>query len=211
MRRVEECGARGGTWSRGCSSLSRCPWGAPGEPAGGPSRVAGGSAGRAELLVLGLDARSLWPREPQVGREPSRGGRGQGPAPRPAAAPGGSSPAARPTRWAGWQRPARATWPFEGRRPGPPATWQASPETFPSSHSRRIFPSGCLPFCLVLPSSLHCPHSWWSRPRPAPPTFADVELSQPYLPRAYFSLAKRKKSRGEVFERWKPGEGRTFK
>lgn len=92
--------------------------------------MAGGSAGRAELLVLGLGARSLWAREPQVGREPSRGGRGQGPAPRPAAAPGGSSPAARPTRGARWQRPARATWPFEGRRPGPPATWQAPPRLF---------------------------------------------------------------------------------
>lgn len=152
--------------------------------------MAGGSAGRTELLVLGLGARSLWPRETQVGREPSRGGRGQGPTPRSAAAPGGSSPAARPMRGAGWQRPARATWPSEGRRPGPPATWQAPPETFLSSHSRRTFPSGCLPFCLVLSSFLHCPHSWWSRPRPAPPTFADVELSQSFL--SYFSLQRKK-------------------
>lgn len=127
---VAGCGARVGTQSRGCSSRSRCPRGAPRAPAGGPSRLAGGSTGGGELLVPGLDVPKRRPLEPQVGREPSRGGRGQGTAPRPGAAPGGSSPTAWPTRRARWQRPARATWPSEGRRPGPPTTWQALPGLF---------------------------------------------------------------------------------
>lgn len=113
--------------------------------------MAGGSAGRAELLVLGLGARSLWPREPQVELEPSRGGRGQGPAPRPAAAPGGSSLAAGPTLGARWQRPARATWPFEGRRPGPPATWQAPPRLFQAPTRGGHSPVAASPSVLYFP------------------------------------------------------------
>lgn len=197
------------TQSRGCSSRSRCPWGAPGAPAGGPSRAEGGSAGRAELLVPGLGP-SRWPREPQVGREPSRGGRGQGPAPSPAVAPGGSSPAARPTRGARWQRPARATWPFEGRRPGPPATWQALPRLFQAPTRGGPSPVAASPSSLSLPSSFHCPHLWWSRPRPAPPTFEDVELSLSFLSRAYFSLAK-KKVEVSACEGSKPDEDMTLK
>lgn len=159
---------------------------------------------------------SAWPRrpEPVAPRAPSWD--------EPRRTWAGSSPAPR-CRARGFlsRGPAYARGPVAAARPrdvalrgaaaGPTCHLAGFPETFPSSHSRRIFPSGCLPFCLVFPSSLHCPHSWWSWPRPAPPTFADVELSQPFLRRTYFSLAKKKKSRGEVFERWKPGEGKTFK
>lgn len=76
--------------------------------------MAGGSAGRAELLVLGLGVRSLWPCDPQVEIEPNRGGRGQGPAPRPAAAPGGSSLAARPTLGPGGSGPPARRGPLRG-------------------------------------------------------------------------------------------------
>lgn len=54
-------------------------------------------------------------------------------------------------------------------------------------------------FSLPLPSSLHCPPAWWSRPRRPPPrplsarSFADVELSVSFLLRVPFSLVERRK------------------
>lgn len=105
------------------------------------------------------------------------------PLPRPGlrAGPGGSGPPAR-------RGPLRGG----GRAHLPPGRL---PPRLPSSHSRRTFPCDCLPFCLVLSSSLHCPHSWWSRPRPAPPTFVDVELS--VLPTESVLFFSKEKSGGE--------------
>lgn len=83
----------------------------------------GGWVGRmAERPLLGSGVQSPSPLERQVVRALGRGGRRQGPAPRPSAPPGVHSPAARPTRGARQQRPAWTTWPCKGRRPGPPAT-----------------------------------------------------------------------------------------
>lgn len=200
-----------GPHSRGCLLFpqSRCPWGARGARASGRGLAGGGLAGRAERPLLGQASGSPSPRgRPVVKGLGRRGGRQQGPARYPSAPPGGHSPAARPTRGARWQQPARATWPCKGRRPGPPASHCPSRDFSEPPVSRG--PAQRLPpFSFALPSSLHCPPSWWSRhrlplPRPLPPpprpsrrlpalSFADVELSLSFLLRVPFSLAEKGK------------------
>lgn len=128
-----------------------------------------------------------------------RGGRGQGPSPRPSAAPGGHSPEARPTRGAG--RP-RATWPCEGRRPGPPASGLALPGLcrafgLQEGPARRLPPLvSSTPLLPPLSPRVVVPGR---APSPAPaataaaaPTCADVELSLPLVRRVPFSLAEKK-------------------
>lgn len=199
----------------------------PTAAAASSSLRAGARGGRGELgLVAGAWRGVGWPDAPsghcwaQASGSPSprgrpvvkglgrRGGRQQGPARYPSAPPGGHSPAARPTRGARWQQPARATWPCKGRRPGPPASHCPSRDFSEPPVSRG--PAQRLPpFSFALPSSLHCPPSWWSRhrlppPRPLPPpprpsrrlpalSFADVELSLSFLLRVPFSLAEKGK------------------
>lgn len=188
--------------------------------AAAPSSRAGVCRGRGELGLLARAGRwgwvvwtfggiNVWHRLPEAfaSRAPSceragprRAWEPSGPSPLSPA--WGHSPAVRPTRGARRPGPARATWPCEGRRPGPPPPSWPSRDFSEPPVARRAQHSGCLPFSLPLASSFHCPPGVVV-PAPAPsptsatvvaaPTFADVELSLPFLRRVPFSLAEKRK------------------
>lgn len=146
---------------------------------------------------------SASPRGRQVVRRLGRGGRQQGPSPRPSAPPGGQSPAARPTRGAPRQRPERPTWPCEGRRRGPPATRLAFMRLFgaPSREAgpaQRLPPPSSTPFQPPLSPIVVVP-ARAPRPRRHLParSFADVELSLPSLLSALFFHQRKEKSSRE--------------
>lgn len=155
-------------------SRSRCPWGARGARASGRG-VGWPEARRSHCLAGGVGEPLALLASSRERAGPWRAPAGSGPAPLSPA--GGHSPAARPTLGPGGSGRSGRRGPVRGGGRAHLTLGWPYRDFLEPLVARRAQHSGCLLF-LPLPSSLHCPPSWWSRPgrpfrrplpRPAPP------------------------------------------